>query len=134
MTRAEIEFVDPDPGRARDFIKQARKFLADAERDTTSPEGGVVLYWSACIASIDAVLAASGRRVGRGEESHIVHLEGARAVLGGGYEDLFERLDEWRRTRHEVSYAAITPSEADLAAIQGEAREVLAAAEQYLKE
>lgn len=133
MTRAEIQFIDPDPARARDFIDQARRFLADAERDTTSLEGAVLLYWSTCISSMDAILAATGRRVGSGEDSHAVRVEAARGVLGGGYEELFERLDEWRRTRHGVSYAAITPSSADVSGIQGDARDVLAAAERHVK-
>jgi hypothetical protein len=133
MTKAEIELVDPDPARARDFIHAARRFLGDADRDTTSIEGAVVLYWSVCLSAMDAVLTGSGRRVGTGEDSHALRVDAARAVLGGGYEDLFDRLDEWRRMRHGVSYAAITPSEADLAALQGDARDVLAAAEQYVE-
>jgi hypothetical protein len=35
MTRAEVEAVEPDLGRARDFIAQAERFFADAERDST---------------------------------------------------------------------------------------------------
>lgn len=132
MTRAEIEFVEPDPARARDFIHQARLFLADAERGTTSLEGSVVLYWNACIGSMDAILTASGRRVGRGEGSHAVRVQGALGVLGTGYEELFERLDHWRRARNEVSYAAITPPSGDVAALQGDARDVLDAATRYV--
>jgi hypothetical protein len=132
MSRAEIELVDPDPGRARDFIQQARRFIADAERGTTSPESAVVLYWNACISSMDAVLTASGRRVGSGEDSHIVRVEAACGVLGAGYQELFERLDQWRRTRHYVSYAAITPPTAEVAALQGDARDVLDAAARFV--
>jgi hypothetical protein len=132
MTRAEIEPVEPDPARARDFIVQARRFLADAD-GTMHPESAVVLYWNACISSMDAILATSGKRVGSGEQSHAVRVAGTRALLGQGYAELFDRLDEWRRARHEVSYAAITPPAADVAAIQEDARDVLVAAERHVK-
>jgi len=129
MTQAELEPVEPDAGRARDFVAQGRVFLEDADRDTTSLEGSVVLYWSACIAAMDALLAVAGLRVGSGEGSHSARVEGCRKVLGAGLDDLCDRLDEWRRERNDVSYAAITPSAADVAALQTDAREILAAAE-----
>lgn len=132
MTKAEIEAVEPDLGRAGDFIAQAKRFLADAE-DSTHSESGVILYWSACISAMDAVLAAAGLRVGSGEDSHAVRVDGARGVLGGGFEELFDRLDEWRRERHDVSYAAITPAAADVAAMQTDTRDVLAAAEDHVR-
>ena len=56
------------------------------------------------------------------------------AILGEGFADLFDRLDVWRRERNEVSYAAVTPSAADVAAIQIDARDVLAAAERHVSE
>jgi hypothetical protein len=134
MTRAELEPVEPDAGRARDFIAQSRLFLEDADRDTTSLESAVVLYWSACIAAMDALLAGEGLRVGSGEGSHSVRVEGCRRILGAGFEDLCDRLDEWRRGRHDVSYAAITPSAADVAALQTDARDILAAAEGHISQ
>jgi hypothetical protein len=54
-------------------------------------------------------------------------------VLGAGFSDLCDRLDEWRRERHDVSYAAITPAAADVAAMQADARDVLAAAEEFVR-
>lgn len=133
MTRAELLRVDPDLARAREFIAQARRFLDDADRETTNAESAVVLYWSACISSMDALLAAAGWRVGRGEESHAVRIEGARRTLGAGYDGLCDRLDVWRRERHDVSYAAITPAAADVAAMQTDARDILAAAETHTR-
>jgi hypothetical protein len=133
MTRAEAEAVEPDPGRARDFVAQAQRFLADAERESTYLESAVVLYWSACISAMDAVLTSAGLRVGRGEDSHAVRIEKARSVLGAGFSDLCDRLDEWRRERHDVSYRAITPSAADVAAMQSDAREVVSAAEDHVR-
>jgi hypothetical protein len=134
MTRAQIEIVDPDPSRARDFIAQARRFVEDAEREATHLESAVVLYWNGCISAMDAVLTAKGRRIGRGEDGHAVRVEGVRDLLGGGSEDLIDRLDEWRRARHDVSYAAVTPSAADVAALQADARDMLTAAAQHVEQ
>lgn len=132
MTRAELERVEPDAGRAQDFVVQSRRFLEDAERDTTNLESAVILYWSACISAMDALLAVEGFRVGTGEESHAVRVGGARMILGAGFDDLCDRLDEWRRERHGVSYAAITPGAADVAALQTDARDLLAATEGHI--
>jgi hypothetical protein len=131
MTKAEVEAVDPDPGRAKDFIAQAQRFLADAERGSTHLESAVVLYWSVCVSAMDAVLASAGFRVGRGEDSHAVR-EATRQVLGAGFAELCDRLDEWRRERHGVSYRAITPSAADVAAMQSDARDIVSAAQDHV--
>jgi hypothetical protein len=132
MTRAELEHVEPDAGRAQDFIGQSRVFLEDAERETTHLESAVVLYWNACIAAMDSLLAVEGLRVGSGEGSHAVRVEGVRTILGAGFDDLCDHLDEWRRERHDVSYAAITPAAADVAALQRDTRDILAATEGHV--
>lgn len=130
--RAAILSVEPDAARANDFLAQARRFLQDADRDSTHLESAVVLYWNACISAMDAILTAAGLRVGSGEDSHSVRVEAAAGVLGAGYADLFERLDEWRRERHDVSYAAVTPPAGDVDAMQGDARDVVVAAESFV--
>ena len=131
--RASVEAVDPDPDRAREFITAAAKFLADADRDSTSLESAVVLYWQACISALDAILSAYGQRVGQGTHSHAVRVEAAAALAGSGYADLFARLDEWRRERAEVSYAALVPAAADVAAMQADTREALETATVIVK-
>jgi hypothetical protein len=83
---------------------------------------------------MDAILAMSGWRVGSGEDSHAVRVEATQRVLGAAFDELFERLDEWRRERHDISYAAITPSAVDVSAMQTDARDVLAVAEQYVQQ
>jgi hypothetical protein len=133
MSRAEVQPVPADPGRAKDFLAQARRFLEDAEGQGVHLESAVVLYWNACISAMDAVLTVEGRRVGSGDHAHAVRIAAAGAVLGAGYSDLFERLDEWRRERHDVSYAAVTPSIAVVAALQTDARDIVAAAATHLK-
>jgi len=133
MTRAELETVDPDVTRSRDFVAQAKRFLQDAERPETNPESAVILYWNTCIGAMDAILAVKGLRVGAGEGSHAVRIEGVRTSLGAGFADLCDRLDEWRRERHDVSYAAIRPAAADIAAMQTDARDILAEAERVAR-
>jgi len=133
VTRAEAEPVEPDFDHAGDYIAQAKQFLNVAERDSTNLESAVVLYWSACISTMDALLTAAGLRIGRGQDSHAVRIATTRQVLGAAFDDLCDRLDEWRRERHDVSYAAITPAAADVAAMQADARDILAAAEEYVR-
>ena len=133
MTRAAVEQVDVDLGRAGDFLRQARAFLADAERSETHLESAVVLYWSACISAMDAILAGAGLRVGSGTDSHMVRIETSLGVLGPSFDDLRGRLDEWRRERHDVSYVAITPSAADVAAMQADTHELVDLAATYVR-
>jgi hypothetical protein len=133
VTRAEAEPVEPDFDHAGDYIAQAKRFLSDAERSSTHLESAVVLYWSVCISAMDALLAAAGLRIGRGEDSHAVRVETTREVLGAGFSDLCDRLDEWRRERHDVSYGAITPPASDVAAMQADARDILAAADDFVR-
>src|SRR5437868_825958 len=75
MTRAEAERVEPDQRRAEEFLTQAGRFFADAERETTALESAVVLFWSACLSAMDAVLAREGWRIGRGDESRRLRIE-----------------------------------------------------------
>jgi hypothetical protein len=84
VTRAEAEPVEPDFERARDFIAQAKRFLSDAERGSTHLERAVVLYWSVCISAMDALLTATGLRIGRGQDSHAVRITTTRQVLRRG--------------------------------------------------
>jgi hypothetical protein len=128
--RAEPLIVDPDPGRASDFLAQAKRFLADAEI-SVHQESAVILYWQACISAMDAILAVEGLAIGPGEESHVVRVEAARGAVGKGYADLFERLDEWRRDRHAVSYAAVRPPAAAAASMQADARDIVAVSETH---
>ena len=132
MSRAQIDTVEPDAGRARAFLAQAQVFVADAEQPGTSLEGAVVLYYQACLSAMDGLLAAVGRRVGAGVESHSVRIAEAARHLGGGYAELTERLQIWRSERAEVSYAAITPGAQDVAALREDAHDLLAAVHQFL--
>lgn len=85
------------------------------------------------VSAMDAVLTVEGARIGSVEGSHAVRIEATSSFLGAGFAELFERLDEWRRERNDVSYAAIMPSAAHVAAMQADARDVLAAAVGHLE-
>ena len=132
MSRAELESVPADSRRSQDFLAQAHRFLEDADRKGVHLESAVVLYWNACISAMDAILTGAGYRVGTGDHAHALRVEAAGSLLGDGYRDLIERLDEWRRQRHNVSYAAVTPSASVVAAIQADARDIVAAAATHL--
>lgn len=43
------------------------------------------------------------------------------------------RLEHWRRERHDVSYRAVTPPANDVAAMQTDAGDVIAAAEAFVE-
>ena len=132
MSRAAVHEVDPDSARAREFLAQARLFLADADRSSTALESAVVLYWQSCISAMDAMLTAAGLRLEDGVDTHLVRVQTASSLAGDGYADLFERLDHWRRGRHGVSYAAVTPPANDVAAMQTDARDVVELAARFL--
>jgi hypothetical protein len=129
---AEVEPVEPDDERAREFLAQAAIFVTDADRVDSSSESSVVLYWQACISAMDAILAKAGLRVGSGVDSHRVRIEAVAGLVGTGYAELFVRLNEWRRERGGVSYAALTPSQSVVVAMQGDARDILEVAATYL--
>lgn len=132
MSPAETELVEPDPGRAREFLNQAKGFLSDADEARLGPESSVILYWQACVTAMDAVLTHVGRRVTSGTHGHAARIGECRAHLGGGYNELMDRLDEWRRERGDVSYRAARSSDAIVAAIQGDTADLIAAAEQFM--
>ena len=127
MTRAEIETVYPDEIRAREFIEQARVFFADAENPIVSGAGSFFLYYQACLAGMDALLAAAGSRVTSGEESHRVRIADAARLAGPAHSNLFERLDVWRADRNQVSYAAVDPPGASVGALRADTRDLLTA-------
>ena len=132
MGQAEIERVDPDLSRGREFIEQASRMLRDGDDPDISLAGSVVLYYQACLCAMDAVLAAAGSRVTSGINSHRVRIHEVAALLGDGYGDLADRMDEWRRERSGVSYAAVEPSAASVAALQQDAREMVEAAARFV--
>jgi hypothetical protein len=132
VTNAEIENVEPDSHRALEFLKQAKTFLADAGKEDIALESAVVLQWNACISAMDAALTHAGLRVTSGAYGHGVRVRAAESVLGAGYEELFERMDVWRRERGDVSYAAVQPSGASVDAMESDARDLVAAVEQLV--
>lgn len=132
MSAAELERVEPDRERAQEFLAQAKTFLSDAAKSDVALESAVVLQWNACISAMDAALTFSGLRVTSGVFGHAVRVQACAGALGAGYAELFERMDVWRRERGDVSYAAVQPSAASVAAMEEDARDLIAAVEQLL--
>ena len=133
MTRAEVHDVEPDPMRAREFLEQARRFLQDAEVESLSLASSCILLYQSCVAAMDAILTKAGRTVGYGEFAHVTRINEALRLAGGAYSELFARIgDEWRVERGEVSYGAVAPSAAMVAAQHDDAREVVALAGRVL--
>src|SRR6266571_611774 len=107
------------------FLRQAKKFVEDGDADIALAST-VVLCYQGCLSAMDPILAAAGRRVTSGTESHVVRIRECRGLLGNAYADLLDRMDEWRRERGDVSYGALDPSAKSVAALQSDARDLLA--------
>jgi hypothetical protein len=123
MSRAEIRDAPRDPGRAAEFLDQARRFVGDAEAPGVSAAGTCILLYQACVSAMDAVLTYEGRTVGAGEASHIVRIGETLRLTGDSNAELFERLqDEWRVERGEVSYGVVVPPEAEVESQRSDTR------------
>lgn len=132
MSTAGIQSVDPDGERAREFLGQAKIFLADASKADVAMESAVVLQWNACISAMDAALTYAGLRVTSGVGGHAARIEACASVLGAGYRELLDRMDVWRRERGDVSYAAVQPSAAAVESMETDARDLIAAVDEFL--
>ena len=132
MTDASAEHVPADPAMARVYLDQADRLLADGDQEGTSRDGKQILYYQACASAMEGVLLAGGRRVAGGDGAHVLRLSEASALLDFD-EDLRERLDIQRETRHEVSYRAGVASDADVAMARKAATELLALARAFVE-
>jgi hypothetical protein len=132
MTDARVEPVPADPATARVFLDRAERFLEDADHPSIAHESKQILYWQACISTLEALLLAAGRRVTPGAGGHMVRLAEADRVLAGNYGELFERLDLHRDIRHDVSYAAGVASELGTAELRTAAGELLEVVREYV--
>lgn len=132
MARSTIEPVAPDLDLARRFIEQGRALSADAELAGISAGGSFFLSYQACVAGIEAILAAAGRRVTSGEASHHVMLAEAAAIVGSGYQELFDSLNAGRGDRNMASYVDPDVSFQTVQATRLDSRELLQVAEDYV--
>lgn len=124
MTRARAEYVPADPMTARVFLDQAERFLADAEG--VAPASVQILCWQACISALEAVLLMAGRRVSAGDGAHVLRLREAEKQIDDDHSDLFERLNEHRELRHDVSYHAGVISEQEAESTRSDAAQIVA--------
>lgn len=104
--KAQVEYAGEDIWAAREFLEQARRFLADGRIEALHDEGRQVLLHSAAIAACDAILAIKGLEVTGSEGGHVLRLTEAHRQLGGLHRDLFERLNDSRDRRIQASYRA----------------------------
>jgi hypothetical protein len=133
MTSARSEYVPADPTSARVFLDQAEKFVADGRQPETSLAGRQILYYQACLSSLEAILLEGGRRVTPGDRAHVLRIEEAHACLGYGHPELFERLDIHREIRHDVSYSAGVISEKQVESLVSTTTDLLAVARRYVE-
>jgi hypothetical protein len=106
MTDARLEPIEADPYLAAGFLKRAESFVADGENEGLQPESRQVLLHSATVAACDSALAIKGLQVVGSEGGHKLRLEEVARLLPDADTGLFERLDDARIARNEVSYAA----------------------------
>lgn len=130
MTAARAEYVPADPATARVFVDQAERFLEDAAG--MAPASVQILCWQACISAMEAVPLIAGRRVTAGDGAHVLRLREAQAQIDGDHSDLFDRLNDHRELRHDVSYHAGVISEQEAESTHRDATEIVAIARAML--
>lgn len=112
MAKAELERIEADPFLAADFLDRAKDFVKDARVAGLSDETRLLVLHSATVAACDAVLSISGFRIVGSEGGHRLRIEKSAALLGDVDAELFERLDDARLSRNDVSYAlGMVPTE-----------------------
>lgn len=124
MTDATLERIAPDPFRAADFLDRARGFARDGTVDSIAAESRRVLLHGAVIAACDAVLSIKGFRVVGTSGSHRLRLDKAEELLPSADASLFERLDDARVARNEISYAAVLVPSVDVEAVAATVRDL----------
>jgi hypothetical protein len=133
MTDARVEHVPVDTLRARGFLAQAKQFLADGGGSTISSPSRQVLLHNAAIAACDALLMVHGRRVTPGDGGHWLRLKEAQDLLQDDHGDLFDRLDESRMARNDVSYRAEFVLDEEVDAARRAVEELLEIAQSYVQ-
>lgn len=133
MTEARIEPVPPDPATARIRIKDAERYLVDGSRHGLSEESRQLLYWQACLSSLDAVLLTAGARVASGEGGHRLRLVETDRILGGNHPELFEELDAQRARRNAVAYGGAPSSATETSALREAVTQLLELARQFVE-
>lgn len=133
MTEAAIESVPADENWARVHLARADVLIEDASSEGTSNAGQQILLYTACIALMEAVMQAGGRRVTPGVGHHQRLIEETERLLDCGNPSLFERLDDARATRNDASYSAGVVSEDHVASISSCAMELQELVRVYLQ-
>lgn len=107
MSRARVEEIPRDPAAARALIEKARRHARDA-RSGVGEASQYVLGYQSCLDSMTGILIAQGKRAGSGLGGHIELMRAAREALPS-HDELFDRIDAFRRLRHQVAYDGEEP-------------------------
>lgn len=132
MTEASVESVPPDDTWARVHLARAEELIDDAGRGDTSPAGKQILFYSACIALMEAVLQAGGRRVKSGVGHHRLLIDETERLLEADDPSLFECLDDARSTRNDASYHAGIVSADDVNTLEESVTQLMGLVRPYL--
>jgi hypothetical protein len=130
MSEARLERIERDPYLAKSFLLRARRFAADAKRRELAAETRQVVLHSATIAACDAALAIEGFEVVGIEGGHKLRIETALDLLPDVPDDMFDRLDDARLSRNQVSYAAGFSTSEDLDAAEAAVTALIALVEE----
>lgn len=110
-----MERVFEDSVTAREFLRHAEGFFADAEATGLNAPSRAVLLHQAAVSACDAILQSAGLRVTSGDGSHVLRIEVALEQIEGNTEELLERLDASRVRRNEASHQPGFAAEASVA-------------------
>lgn len=114
MAQAELEQIEEDALLAADYLDRARAFQVDAAVAALSVETRLLLLHSATIAACDAALVGCGLRVRGSDGGHRLRIDEAERLLPDAEPGLFDRLDDARMSRNNVSYAVGMVPAADM--------------------
>ena len=134
MSPAAVDLVPPDLDEAEQRLAQARRHHDSGRLEDVDGESSYILLYSAAHKAASAVLLAAGRRITGGENAHALLLREARRLLPPERSTLLDRLDQARRQRNRVAYAAEEVSRAQLRSLLAATGELIEAAQQFVDE
>lgn len=133
MTRARVQDVPPDPGRARDLVEKARGHLQDLGGKRIGPASGYLLAYQACLDCMTATLLASGKRIRAGAGGHVEMIRAIRQQVPAKT-NLLDELDASRAERNRVAYEGEDPSDSEVTALAEVASQLIDIASAHIKQ
>jgi hypothetical protein len=133
MTRARVQDVSPDHGRARDLVEKARGHLGDLGGGRIGSASGYLLAYQACLDCMTAILLASGKRVRAGAGGHVEMIRAVQQEVSARA-DLLDELDASRAERNRVAYEGEDPSDSEVAALAEIATQLVDVASAHIEQ